>query len=313
MLTHHRFTAAVGATRRWVLAIGNFDGVHRGHQALLSQAMATATCLAAGSAILTFSPHPRRVLNPALEPQVLTTTEEKLRLVAEHGLDGAFVCAFNRAVAGMPADLFVEQVLVHGLAVVHVIVGEDYRFGARRMGDVECLRRLGAAHGFGVTTVAPVRDEDGKVISSSRVRAALSDGQVTAATQLLGRPWDIVGHGVPLHGILSIPLGDYQRPGDGVYSVRIAEACGDAMDWEIAPESSAWISSSTGDEQLHVALPTNLSKTTAFRIRFLDRLSKDAPAGLMAHSPMEPAGSWRTVRHGLIHRISSSPRSMAGL
>ena len=303
MLTHHRFTAKADATRRWVIAIGNFDGVHLGHQALLRRAASTAAILEAGAAVLTFDPHPKCVLNPAQEPQALTPTGEKLRLVARHGLDGAFVCAFNRAVAGMPAELFVEQVLVRGLGTVHVVVGEGYRFGARRMGDVGCLQRMGALHGFGVTAVAPVRDDAGQVISSSRVRAALSGGRVAAATHLLGRPWDITGQGIPLKGIVSLPLGDLQRPGAGVYLVRIAEDDGGPVDWDTAAESPAWISRSTGDDRLHVTLPAHLLKTTAFRVRLTGRLSADAPVGRMPVSSATGEKAGRTVPHDLAHRL----------
>ena len=159
------------------LAIGNFDGVHRGHQALLQAAKDAAVSSGGKAGVILFEPNPREFFQPDKPHFRLTPLPRKLELLGEFGLDLAVVLPFDAALAELSADAFIEQVLVQGLGASHVVIGYDFRFGKGRAGDPEMLRRAGAAQGFGVTVVAQVAG-GGEVFSSSAIRAELAQGDV---------------------------------------------------------------------------------------------------------------------------------------
>jgi riboflavin kinase/FMN adenylyltransferase len=179
-----------------VVAIGNFDGVHRGHRAVIAAAMARARSLGRPAAALTFEPHPRSFLRP--EPLFRLTDETaKLRLLAGTGLDGAIVLRFDAGLAALTAEDFVRRILIEKLGVAGVAIGFDFHFGMNRTGSPDFLAAEGARHGFAVDVV-PRFEADGRRISSGPIRAALVEGRVTEAAQMLGYPWFVTGEVV--HG-----------------------------------------------------------------------------------------------------------------
>lgn len=182
-------TPAPSAT---VLTIGNFDGVHLGHRALLARVRQAATDCGLAAAVLTFEPHPREFFDPASAPARLTTLREKLELLQDYGADLVCVSPFNREFAALSAEQFIEQVLQRCLRVRHLIIGDDFRFGARRAGDFAHLQAAGEARGFRVEAMDSVL-QDGERASSSAVREALAAGDLGRAAALLGRPYSIDG------------------------------------------------------------------------------------------------------------------------
>jgi riboflavin kinase/FMN adenylyltransferase len=175
-----------------VLAIGNFDGVHLGHQAVLRREQGLAQALGAPFGAMLFEPHPRQFFQPGKPFFRLTTLDQKLELLAGLGLDLAVVLDFNAGLASLTARAFVEQVLIGWLGVRHVVVGYDFYFGRGREGSPGLLRDLGAEFGFGVTVVEPAA-EGGIKHSSSRVRELLREGDAAGAARVLGRPWQVSG------------------------------------------------------------------------------------------------------------------------
>ena len=223
------------AQRDAVISIGNFDGLHLGHQALLRRvdALAGKDVFARGldRVAVSFEPLPREVFAPAGAAPIprLSSLREKLKVLAGLGyVDALHVLRFDRALAGLSAEDFVRRVLCASLRARQVVVGEDFRFGQGRRGDVEMLRSMGAALGFGVEIVAPV-DVDGARVSSTRVRAALQAGRLDGAAVLLGRPYALCARVV--HGdkrgrllgfpTLNLPLGRTHFALHGVYAVEV--------------------------------------------------------------------------------------------
>ncbi|MBI4742559.1 MAG: bifunctional riboflavin kinase/FAD synthetase [Betaproteobacteria bacterium] len=180
-----------------VLTIGNFDGVHRGHRALLARLTSAAAALGLPSTVLTFEPHPREFFAPQSAPARLSTLREKLELIADDGVDIAYVCHFNAALSALTAEEFIARVLVRALRVRHLIIGDDFRFGAKRAGGFALLCEAGERFGFKVEAMDSVM-LDGERASSSGVRAALAAGDLERAASLLGRPYSIDGRVV--HG-----------------------------------------------------------------------------------------------------------------
>ena len=174
------------------VAIGNFDGVHRGHQALLRTVVDKAPALAARPAILTFDPHPARVLSPDRAPPLLVTPERKLELLALSGVEVAVLEPFTEALAALSPEAFARDILANALGARLVCVGWDFTFGQKRAGTPEHLRAFGERLGFSVEVVEPV-EVDGAVCSSTRIRALVGDGRVEDAATLLGRPFEIEG------------------------------------------------------------------------------------------------------------------------
>jgi riboflavin kinase/FMN adenylyltransferase len=216
------------SARGAVLAIGNFDGVHRGHQALLAAAVQEARRERRPAGVLMFEPHPRAFFQPDKPHFRLTSLPLKLKLLERYGLDLAVVLAFNQSLASLPAEAFIERVLVAGLGVRHVVVGYDFHFGKGRGGDPEMLRKAGERHGFGVTVVAQVA-EAGEVFSSSGVRAELALGDVAGAAEMLGHWWRVAGtvvsgarRGAGLgYPTANIALDPGTALAHGIYAVRV--------------------------------------------------------------------------------------------
>ena len=216
------------------VAIGNFDGVHRGHQAVIAEAAQVADALAAPALVVTFEPHPRAVFRPDDPPFRLTPRRAKFELFGALGVAATVVFRFDRRFAATEAKDFVRDVLFAGLGARHVVVGRDFHFGRGRAGTAELMRELGRAAGVAVTAVAPVLDQAGQPYSSSRARELLRAGQPEDAAVILGRPFSIGGH--VRHGdhrgrLLGFPtanlaLGDHMRPRAGVYAVTARPAGG---------------------------------------------------------------------------------------
>ncbi|HEX3633091.1 MAG TPA: bifunctional riboflavin kinase/FAD synthetase [Casimicrobiaceae bacterium] len=207
------------------LTIGNFDGVHRGHQAMLARLSQAAEDLALPSAVLTFDPHPREFFAPGTAPPRLSTLRSKLEQFSAHGIAEVHVARFNAALAALPAARFIEDVLVRRLGTRWVLVGDDFRFGQGRSGDLALLRR--AATSFSVEAM-PTVIVDGERASSTAIRAALAAGELVHAARLLGRPYAISGkvvHGDKLGRSLGFPTANivlrHPPPLTGVFAVRV--------------------------------------------------------------------------------------------
>lgn len=210
------------------LALGNFDGVHRGHQALIGAAVAAARRLSRPAGVLVFEPNPRKFFKPDALHFELTPLDAKLDLFEGLGLDVAVVLPFDGALASLDANEFVDDILVDALAVSHVVVGYHFFFGKGRAGSAETLKQAGARHGFGVTVVEPVSDR-GEPFSSTSVRLMLAEGDVIGAAEALGRPWSVrgtviggakrgTGMGFPTANI-ALPKG--AALGHGIFAVRV--------------------------------------------------------------------------------------------
>ena len=227
MLVVHGYEKVPPAARGGVLAIGNFDGVHRGHQALLAAATERARALGAPAGALVFEPHPREFFHPEEPHFRLTPLAQKLEIFETLGLDLAVVLDFNAELAGLSADDFIKRVLVEALAARHVVIGHDFFFGKARSGTPETMQAAAAKYGFGLTIIAPVAD-DGEVLSSSAIRLRLAQGDVKGAAHMLGRWWragaKVVGGAKRGEGLgfptANIPLPQGTSLGHGIYAVH---------------------------------------------------------------------------------------------
>lgn len=222
------------------VAVGAFDGVHRGHQAVIGRAREMAGATGAPLAVVSFDPHPRRWFQPDAAPFRLMTPDQMARALGDLGVETLFLLPFDAGMAAMSHEAFAEQVLAgpqaaqggpgrgDGLGITHAAVGFDFTFGKGRTGSPEALRTLGERLGFTVSTVDRIDDAGGLKLSSSAVREALHAGDMTRAAAILGRPFAIEGQvihgdkrgrtiGVPT---ANVPLGDYMRPAFGVYATR---------------------------------------------------------------------------------------------
>lgn len=224
---------APAACRGAIVALGNFDGFHLGHQAVVGRAIARARAEGRPALVATFDPHPVRFFKPDAAPFRLTTLDQRARLFADAGADAMVVFHFDAALAGLTADQFVAERLVAGLGVGGVVTGDDFTFGKARSGNIAVLAQAGAAHGFSVDTVAAVA-QGGEPVSSSRIRERLKAGDPRGAAALLTRPFAIEGavqHGDKLGRTIGYPtaniaLGTYLRPAYGIYAVRARLADG---------------------------------------------------------------------------------------
>jgi riboflavin kinase/FMN adenylyltransferase len=211
------------------VTIGNFDGVHRGHQAMLARVIEVARSRGLAASVLTFEPHPRELFAPAAAPTRLTSLREKLELLAAHGVDHVHVQRFSRAFAALAPEAFVERALVGLAAARWVLVGEDFRYGAKRAGDLASLAAAAARHGFELETMPTVAN-GGVRVSSSAVRDALARGDLKYAAELLGRPYSISGrvvHGEKLgralgYATANVQLKHNRPPLGGIFAVRVA-------------------------------------------------------------------------------------------
>jgi riboflavin kinase/FMN adenylyltransferase len=223
---HYRDIA--DAFKGGVVAVGNFDGVHLGHQALLAAARGAAQERSAIFGVLAFEPHPQEFFRPQAECFRLTPFRTKARLIAEQGADAMFALQFDAEMAAMSAQDFVLDVLVDGLGAGAIVVGNDFQFGKGRAGNVAVLAYMGEMEGFGVTIFAPVGDERSDKISSTRIREALKAGKPDEAARLLGHYWTVearVEHGDKRGRTIGFPtanmkLDHYLTPAYGVYAVR---------------------------------------------------------------------------------------------
>ena len=211
------------------LAIGNFDGVHRGHAALLNRLVDAAHGAGLPATILTFEPHPREFFAPASAPARLTTLREKLELLSDAGVAQVMVCRFNADFAALSAQQFVDRVLLNGLRTRHLIIGDDFRFGKGRAGDFAMLQAAGERSGFTVEAMGSVTLDGGRV-SSSSVREALAVGDMEQAAALLGRPYVIDGsvrHGEKVGRQLGFATANIRikhnpLPMSGVFAVEVS-------------------------------------------------------------------------------------------
>jgi len=214
-----------------VVAIGNFDGVHRGHRAVIAAAVDRAMGLRRPAVALTFEPHPRLLLRPHEPMFRLSDASAKLQLLAATGLDGAVVLTFDAALAALSAKDFIARILVERLAVAGAAIGFDFHYGKDRSGSPSFLLEEGRRHGFPAEIVPPLEDE-GRAVSSSAIRAALAAGRVVEAAELLGNPWFVsarVVHGDARGRELGYPTANLKLdPGCGlkfgIYAVRVGVA-----------------------------------------------------------------------------------------
>jgi len=189
------------------LTIGNFDGVHRGHRAMLQRLVEKARELKMPCSVLTFEPHPREFFSPSVAPARLSRLREKLELLAEAGIERTHVLRFGAQLASLSPERFVEDVLLRGLGVRWLLVGRDFRYGAKRAGDFAALQSAAQKQGFGLEAMNDVMD-GGQRVSSSGVRAALAAGDLAGAARLLGRSYSMSGrvaHGERLGRTLGFP------------------------------------------------------------------------------------------------------------
>ncbi len=210
------------------VAVGAFDGVHRGHQAVIASAREAAQRLGAPLAVVSFDPHPRRLFQPEAAPFGLMTADQMARALALLGVDRLYLIPFDAEMAGMSDEAFARRVLSEGLGVVHVAVGFDFTFGKGRSGSPEALRAYGETLGFTVSVTDRIDDASGLKLSSSAVREALKAGDMDRAAAILGRPFAIQGeviHGDKRGRTIGVPtaniaMSDYMRPAYGVYATR---------------------------------------------------------------------------------------------
>lgn len=219
----------IGPLQGAVVAIGNFDGVHRGHRAVIGAALSRARALGRKAAALTFSPHPRLFLRPQDALFQLSSERDKMRLLAATGLDGAIVMTFDAALAATSAQDFIERILVGRFGIGGAAIGFDFHFGQNRAGSPSYLAEQGAKLGFAVDIAPPLEDE-GRPVSSGAVRAALAAGRVVEAAELLGAPWFTSGeviHGEKRGRALGFPTANLKLDAScglkhGIYAVRLA-------------------------------------------------------------------------------------------
>ncbi|MDO9227601.1 MAG: bifunctional riboflavin kinase/FAD synthetase [Pseudomonadota bacterium] len=228
LMTHGWFGMQHQATRPNAVTIGNFDGIHLGHQAMLARLTSRAASVAAAPTVLTFEPHPREIFTPESAPTRLTSLREKLEILRGLGVAHVHVCRFSKPFAALTAEDFVRRILVDGLKARYVLVGDDFRFGAKRAGDFALLERMGKEFGFQAEALHTV-EAAGQRASSTAVREALAEGDMAMAAQLLGRPYSISGRvvgGDQLGRKIGYPTANIQLkhnkpPLKGIFAVRV--------------------------------------------------------------------------------------------
>lgn len=243
MRIFRHFNALPGDARGAAVAIGNFDGVHPGHRAVIKEAGLIAHDAGRPWAVLTFEPHPRELFQPDQAPFRLTPLRSKAREIAALGVDVLIVQRFDEAFSRLEAEDFVKSALARGIEASHVVSGYDFVFGHGRSGTCEMLLSMGAKEGFGFTAVNAIEDATGEVYSSTRIRERLTDGDPRGAAEVLGRPFELEGRVVEGerrgHALgfptANIGLGAFLRPTLGVYAVRAAIDAGPGGDSDTDP------------------------------------------------------------------------------
>lgn len=215
--------------RSSVITIGNFDGIHLAHQEILQRVVREARQRSTRSVVITFEPHPQKVLHPERRPfYLLTTLDEKVRLIESLGIDAVFLIAFTRAFSGMTAESFVRDILWGTLRAQKVFIGHDYAFGNRKQGNEDFLRSMGGMLGFEVESINTFKVND-TTVSSTNIRMAVLDGDVRKAALLLGRPYSLSGkviRGYQRGRAIGIPTANIEPgkellPANGVYAVEV--------------------------------------------------------------------------------------------
>lgn len=235
-MTHGCFGEPHTQQRPGAVTIGNFDGVHLGHQAMLARLTARSASVGGAPTVLTFEPHPREIFTPDSAPTRLTSLREKLEILRGLGVARVHVCRFSKPFAALSAEDFVRRILVEGLRARYVLVGDDFRFGAKRAGDFTLLKQLGEKYGFEAESLHTV-EAAGQRASSTAVREALAAGDMATAAQLLGRPYSISGRvvgGDQLGRKIGYPTANIQLkhnrpPLTGIFAVRVQGL--DQPDW----------------------------------------------------------------------------------
>ena len=229
MVIYHNLNLVPQPFRNPVITIGNFDGVHLGHQTLFQKVKDRSRAVDGQSVVITFDPHPIKLMRPDKRLPMLTTTDQKIKLLASLELDGIIVHPFSAEFGAMPAREFVQYYLVHRLGAREVVIGHDYRFGRNREGNIALLQSLGAEFGFPVHVVDAIQIND-TIVSSTLIRNLINDGQVLAAQDFLGRPYEVTGEVIHGHGrgarLLGFPTANITidngllLPAAGIYAVR---------------------------------------------------------------------------------------------
>jgi riboflavin kinase / FMN adenylyltransferase len=230
MVIYHNLNQIPQPFHHPVITIGNFDGVHLGHQTLFHTVKDRSRALGGQSVVITFDPHPIKLMRPDKQLPQLTTTKQKIKLLSSLGLDVLIVHPFSPEFGALPAREFIQSYLVQRLGAREVVIGHDYRFGRNREGDIALLQALGAEFGFPVHVVDAIQIND-IVVSSTLIRNLIKNGQVLAAQNFLGRPYEITGQVVHGHGrgarLLGFPTANIAAdngllvPGVGIYAVRV--------------------------------------------------------------------------------------------
>jgi riboflavin kinase / FMN adenylyltransferase len=212
-----------------VLTIGNFDGVHKGHLSLFDKVKERAGLIGGQSALMTFEPHPLKVMKPGNGPPLITPTSQKLELISETGIEVIFCLPFTVQFATVSARDFVQKILIEKIGIKELVVGYDYSFGHRREGNIQLLQEMGKEMGFTVHVLGPIR-VDGTLVSSTSIRTLVLDGRVQEASKLLGRDYEISGtviqgknRGGRLLGFptANLKVADELTPKSGVYAVKV--------------------------------------------------------------------------------------------
>ncbi len=214
--------------QKWVVALGNFDGVHKGHQLIIERGKRLAKQLNAQMAVVTFEPHPKKYFDPTIRPFRLTPQRVKRFFLSKLGIDAIFELNFDQHIAEMQAIDFVEKILVKKLNIVAAITGYDFHFGQNRTGTPEKMKEFSQKFGFLYECVDPLGCHNGLIWSASRVRNALNEGDAKTATEILGRPYILEGeviHGQALGRTIGFPTAnilpdEFKRPMRGVYAVK---------------------------------------------------------------------------------------------
>ncbi len=217
-----------------VATIGNFDGVHRGHQQVFQQLQQQADILELPSTVICFEPHPKELFDAETAPSRLSRLREKVQLISRYQADRILCLDFNQTMANLEPEDFIKQILVDGLGIRYLIVGDDFRFGKKRRGDFQCLHDLGKEHGFCVNHMHTYSIHNERV-SSTRVREALESNQLSLAARLLGRPYSMTGrvvHGNALGRTLGFPTANIRlhrlkSPIKGIFMVQVTGATDD--------------------------------------------------------------------------------------